>query len=87
MYEHIFIENIKRLYKTARKCEDHQQYNAMIEEEILSTNEGCTGKILMTPNPSVSTKNPSARKSIRQFTEILDIKHKTSVCGFGAAKA
>ena len=40
----------------------------------------------MTPNPYVSTKNPSTRKSLRQFTETLDVKHKTAVCRFGATK-
>ena len=40
----------------------------------------------MTPNPSMSTKNPSARKPICQFTETLDVKHKNNVCRFGVAK-
>ena len=40
----------------------------------------------MTPNPSVSTKNPSARKSLFQFTYTLDVKHNTAVCRFGVAK-
>ena len=40
----------------------------------------------MTPNPYVSTKNPSAIKSLRQFTETLDVKHNTTVRSFGAAK-
>ena len=41
----------------------------------------------MTPNPYVSTKNPSAIKSLLQFIETLDVKHKTAVCRFGADKA
>ena len=41
---------------------------------------------MMTPNPYVSTKNPSKRKSLHQFTEILDAKHKTYVCRFEAAR-
>ena len=54
---------------------------------MVSTPEVCTNKITMTPNPSVSTKNPSARKSPHQFTETLDVKHKTYFRRFGAAKA
>ena len=41
----------------------------------------------MKPNPSVSTKNFSEGKSIRQFTDTLDVKHNTAVRRFGAAKA
>ena len=41
---------------------------------------------MMTTNPSVYTKNPSAIKSLRQFTETLDVKHKTAVRRFVASK-
>ena len=54
---------------------------------MVSTSESCTDNSPMTPNPSVSTKNPSARKSLYQFTETFYFKHKTSVRSFGAAKA
>ena len=40
----------------------------------------------MTPNPSVHNKKSIAIKPLRQFTETLDVKHKTDVFGFGAAK-
>ena len=58
----------------------------MIEAALVSKPEGCTGNSTMTPNPYVSNKKHSARKPIRQFTDILDVKLKTAVCGFGAAK-
>ena len=32
LYEHICLENIKKKYKTAGKCEDKQRYKAMIEK-------------------------------------------------------
>ena len=35
----------------------------------------------------MSNKDPSERKPLRQFTEKLDVKPKTAVCRFGAAKA
>ena len=41
----------------------------------------------MTHNPSVSTKKSSERKPLRQFTDTLDVNHKTDVFGFGASKA
>ena len=31
LYEHICLENIKKLYKTTGKCEDQQKYKVMIE--------------------------------------------------------
>ena len=37
-------------------------------------------------NPSVSTKNPSARKLFRKISETLDVKHKTAVCRLVASK-
>ena len=51
----------------------------MVEVALVSTPEGFTNNSLMTPNPYMSTKNPSARKPLHQFSEILDVKHKTDV--------
>ena len=80
------LEKIKKLYKTAGKCDNQHQYKAMLESAMVSTPEGCTYNILMTPNPYVSTKKPSAIKSIHQFSETLYVKHKTAVRGLGTAK-
>ena len=54
---------------------------------MFSTREGCNVNSPMTHNPSVSTKNPNARKSTCQFSETFDIKHKTDVYMLIAAKA
>ena len=54
---------------------------------MVSTPEGCTNNITMTHSPYMSTKNPSARKSLLQFIETLDSKHNSVVRRFGAAKA
>ena len=59
----------------------------MIEESTVSTPEGCTANSLMTPNLSVSIENNIVRTSLRQFTEKLDVKQKTSVFRFGIAKS
>ena len=58
----------------------------MIDAELVSKPEGCNNNNLMTPNLSRSTKNPSAIKSLIQFSETLDVKHKTVVHGLGAHK-
>ena len=81
------LENIKKLYKTAGKCDNQHHYKAILESAMVSTPEGSTDNSLMTPNPSVSNKNPSAIKSLHQFSETLDVKHKTAVRRLGAAKA
>ena len=39
----------------------------------------------MSPGPSVNVNNPSARKSLHQFSEVLDVKKKTAICRLGAA--
>ena len=57
----------------------------MIESALVSTPEGFTNNSPITPNPSLSTKYPISRKSFSQFTDTLDVKHKTAVCGFGVA--
>ena len=58
----------------------------MIESSMVSTPEVCTNNSQMTPKPSMSTKNTSAIKPLRKFTETLYVKHKTAACRFGAAK-
>ena len=46
---------------------------------MLSTPEGFTDNSPMLTGPSVTVKNSSARKSLRQFTELLYVKNKTAV--------
>ena len=64
LYEHINLENIKKLYTSARKCEDQQQYKTTLKAVMLSTPKVFTDKSPMSPVPSVTVKDPSARKSI-----------------------
>ena len=59
----------------------------MIEAAMVATYEVCTDSSPMTPNPCLSTKKASEIKSLRQFTETLDVKHRAAVFRFGAAKA
>ena len=53
---------------------------------MVSKPEGCTNNSTMKPNPYVSTQNTSSRKPLRQFIETMDVKHKTNIRRFGAAK-
>ena len=54
---------------------------------MVSTPEGFTDSSIMSPGPSVTMKNPSARKSLYQFFEVLYFKQKTSVQSQGAKKS
>ena len=56
MYKHRCLENIKKLFKSSGKCNDQQQYKAIIESLMVSTPEGFTDKILMSPGQSVTVK-------------------------------
>ena len=71
MYEHRCMENINKLYKSVGKCDDQQQYKDIIEVEMVSTPEGFTNNTQISPSQSVTVKNTSAIKSLRQFLDRL----------------
>ena len=74
------MENIKKLYKYARTCDDQHQYKAILEAEMVSNTKGFTYNGSISPVPSIFSKKPSASKSLCQFTEVLDAKQKSAVC-------
>ena len=76
----------QKLYKSTDKCDYQQQYKAILEPKMVSTLEGFTDNIPMLPGSLLNIKNPSARKSLRQFNKLLDVKKKTDVHQLGAAK-
>ena len=59
----------------------------MIESKIVSTTDGFTKNSPISPSQSMNVKKPSASKSLCQFLESLDIKHKNDVHRLGAAKS
>ena len=40
LYEHICLEKVKKLYKSAGKCDDQHQSKSIIEAAMVSTPEG-----------------------------------------------
>ena len=54
---------------------------------MVSTTEICTDNIPMSPGPSVFSQKPSAKKSLRQFTEVLDVKKKCTTRRLGDVKS
>ena len=83
LYEHRCLERIKKLYKSAGKCDDQQQYKSIIVAAIVSTPYGFTDNSKISPGPYVTVKYNSARKLLRQFTEFLDVKQETDVRRLG----
>ena len=86
-FEHRCMNNIKKIYQHAGKCDDQQNLKDIIYAAILSTPEGVT---YISPNLhmiSSPVKKPSSRKSLYVFTNILDVKPTTAKRRFVAAKS
>ena len=87
IYEHICLENIKRLYKQSGKCDGQQQIKDILEAAIVSTPEGFTNKSPISPMTSSPVKKPSAQKSLCMFTNVLGVNEKTAYRRVGAAQS
>ena len=64
LFGHRCIQNIKKIYKRASRCEYQQQFKDVLEATMVSTPEGFINNspgYSMTPTP---VKKPSARKSL-----------------------
>ena len=79
-------ENIKKLCKYDGKWYYQQEYKTIIKAAMLSNPEGINGNIPMSPGPYMTFKKTSSRKTLNQFSEVLDVKQKTSVRRLGADK-
>ena len=60
LYENKYLENIKKLYKQAGKCDDQQQFNNILEYAMVSTPEGFTYNSPISPRTSTPVKKLSA---------------------------
>ena len=80
------MNNIKKIYQHAGKCDDQQNLKDILEAALLSTPEGVTDNILNVHMTSSPVKKPSARKSLFLFTKILHVKPKTAKPRFVAVK-
>ena len=79
IYEHKCLENIKKLYKQAGKCDNKQQFKDILEVAMVSNPEGFTNDSPISPMKSTPVKKPGAQKSLCMFTNILDVKKMISV--------
>ena len=62
IYEHKCLENINKLYKQSIKCDNQQQFKDILEASIVSTPEGSTDNIPISPMTSTPVKKPCAKK-------------------------
>ena len=86
LFEHRFIQHIKKLYKHYGKCDDQQQFKYILEAAMVSNPEGFTDTTPRSHITPPTLNKPSARKSLCLFTNILDVKKKTAKRRVGAAK-
>ena len=60
IYEHKCLENIKKLYKQAGKCDNQKQFKDIIEADMVSTSEGLTNNSPISTMTSTPVKKPRA---------------------------
>ena len=73
------MENNKKLYKYAGKCDDQQKYKAILEAAMVSVPKRLTNNTPLAVYTLGTLKNSSSRKSLRQFSTLLDVTQKMSV--------
>ena len=86
-FEHRCMNNIKKIYQYAGKCDDQQNLKDILDADMVLTTEGFTynsNNVHMTPT---TVKIPTASKSMRLFTNIFDVKTKTAKRRFVASKS
>ena len=79
------MNNIKKIYKHAGKCDDQQNLKYIIDTSILSTPERVTDNSPYVHMTSITFKKPSDRKSLCLFTNILSVEPTTAKRRFIAA--
>ena len=86
-FEHKFMNNIKKIYQHAGKCDNQQNLKDNLYYDMVLTPELVTYNSPNVHMISTSVKKPSARKSLCLFTNILDVKQKTEKHRFVAIKS
>ena len=77
---------IKKLYKSAGKCNYQKHYKAILDVAMVSTPKELTDNSPTPQSQSVTVKQPSKRNSLHQFLEAFDDKPNNFVCGLYASK-
>ena len=86
LFEHKCLQNIKKLYKHAGKCDNQQQLKDIFDVAMVYTTEVFTNNNPRSPMTPTPVNKLSARKPLCLFTNILYLKKKTDIRRFGASK-
>ena len=78
--EHKCLNNIKKIYQHAGKCDDQQNLNYILHADMVSTPEEVTDIIPSLSITQTKVKKPSASKPLCLFTKIFDVKRRTAKC-------
>ena len=73
LYEDRYLEIIKKLYKSAGKFDNQEQYKAILESSMVSTTEWITYNRTTDVFTLVNMNNPSARNLLGRFLALLDV--------------
>ena len=79
-FENKCLQNTKKLYNNAGKCDDKKQLKNILEVAMVSTTEVLTDNSPIYPMKATLVKKPSARKLLCLFNNILNVKKKTAIC-------
>ena len=79
LLENICLQNINKLYQHDGTCDDQQQFKDILDAPMVSTPEVFNNNNTRSPMNPTQVKKPSARTSLCLFTNILDVKNKTSI--------
>ena len=69
----IYLQNIKKLFQHAGKCDNQQQLKDILEAAVVSTPEGFIDNSPRSPMTPTPVNKPSAKKSLCLFTNILHV--------------
>ena len=83
-FGHKCLNNIKKIYQHAGKCDDQQNLNDILDADMVLTPKGFTDDSPNLPMTSTPVKKPSASKSLCLFTNILNLKEKIAIRCVGA---
>ena len=86
-YEHKCLNNIKNIDQHAGKCNNKQNLKDILDYAMMSTPEDVRYDSPSLPMTSTPVKKSIAGKSLCLFTNIFDIKKKTSKRWVGAEKS
>ena len=75
-FEHKYMNNIKKIYQHASKCDDQQNLKDVLDASVVSNPEVVTDNIPNVPMTSTPVNKPSARKSMCLFTNIFNVKNR-----------